>query len=130
MTLENMPTALFNLRPSQNLVKIIFIIYSLFIFGFVFSDISHHSLTLILTVFVISCLISFYIILYKQEYWKKLIWDQKLSWNMYAKDSQIYNINILPNTFCSRYLIILNFAITLQDSMKTIKMKIKSKRNH
>ncbi len=119
-----MPTALFNLRPSQNLIKIIFIIYSLIIVEFIFSNISQSILTLLLTVFVLSCLLSFYIILHQQEYWKKLIWDQKLSWNIYTKSAHIYNINILPNTFCSRYLMVLNFSVLIKEKDKIKKKSL------
>ena len=120
---ENMPAALFDLRPSRYLYKLIFILYSLFIFSLVFSDVSHN----ILILFVLSCLISFYWIEQQQNYGKKIIWDQKSAWNIYTKNSQIYHIDILPNTFCSRYLIILNFSVSIKEAIKKDKNKIKKK---
>lgn len=76
---------------------------------------------------MISCFISFYWIDQQQSDGKKLIWDQKLAWNIYTKNAQIYNITVLPTTFCSQYLIILNFAVSIQDAMKKDKDKIKKK---
>ncbi len=109
-----MLTVLFNLRPSQNLYRLMFIFYSLFVFSLVYSDISQH----ILILFMISCFISFYWIDQQQTYWKKLIWNQKSAWNIYTQNLQIYNITLLPNTFCSRYLIILNFVVSVKDKNK------------
>lgn len=116
-----MPTALFNLRSSRNLYKLIFIIYSLLIFSLVFSGIAPPGLILL----ILSCLISFYIILQQQDYWKKLVWDQKTAWNMVAENLQSYHINLMPNTFCSRYLIILNFSVSLKNSVKNKDKNIK-----
>jgi len=109
-----MPTALFNLRPSRNLYKLVFVLYSLLIFSLIFSAISQY----ILILFVISCFISFYWIDQQQNYGKKLIWDQKLAWNIYMNNSEIHTIHLLPSTFCSRYLIILNFVMTVKNKNK------------
>jgi len=113
-----MPAALFDLRPSRNLYKLIYIIYSLLICSLVFSDIALPVLILL----ILSCLISFYIILQQQNDWKKLVWDQKTAWNMVAKNLQVYPVALLPNTFCSHYLIILNFSVFLKD--KNIKKSL------
>jgi hypothetical protein len=116
-----MPIELFNLTPSRNFIRYIFILYALFILSFVFSVLPKN----ILVILILICLINFFLSLKNQSQWKMISWDKDNGWKIYNKYFHSYQIKLLRDSHCSRFLVILNFLkenkrmslIVLPDSM-------------
>src|SRR5690348_11951192 len=100
-----MPTAVFKLHASRYLMWGMYILYALLLLGLVSSKTPHSMLILS----VLSMLWSFYRLLQAQYHWFLLAWHQKKGWKIYNTQWEVYNIQIMPSTFCSRFMVILNF---------------------
>jgi hypothetical protein len=101
-----MQTVIFKLNPSRYLLRLIFILYSLLLISLVFSGCGDQ----IIILYILCALISFYLIYQKQQNYQFLVFHQKSGWKIVDHYSQAYYIKIRPNSFCSRFFMILNFV--------------------
>jgi hypothetical protein len=105
-----MPAALFRLHPSRSLLHFLFILYGLLLITLVFSACP----LWIIILYVLSAVLSFYKIHQKQCCFQQLSFGylpHRTIWKIYDTHLQEYSIKLQSQSFCSRFIIILNFIV-------------------